>query len=177
VRLVLHGAPHIPHGAARVELLSPLTGLPEPEAEALAPDEQGWLRPIAPGRYRFALHFADDARAPNWYLPQESKELLELAPKAERELVFELRAGGRFELALGGAALEQVELRVEGLEGQPGCTLRFAPQPGAPARGLDLLAPGRYTIHASAPRCRELAAEVLLEAGKFTRLELELKPL
>ncbi len=176
VRLALEPVARIARGPCEVELVSPLYLAPDPEAEPLKPDEQGWLPPLAPGQYLFALRFLDPPGGLNWYLPTETREVLTLASKAERELQVPLKAGGRFELQLSGAPLAQVELRVEGLEGQPACTLRFSEVQGKPARGLDLLAAGRYTIHASAPRCRELAAEVLLEAGQTTSLELALLP-
>ena len=176
VRLVLKPVPRVPAGACEVELLSPLTLAPDPEAEPLKLDEQGWLPPLAPGRYLFALKWKDAPEAPGWYLPLETKDVLELVSKTERELALEPVAGGRFELELSGAALATVELRVEGLENKSQCTLRFAEVAGKPARGLDLLAPGRYRIHASAPRSREIEAEVLLEAGKWTRLTLALQP-
>jgi hypothetical protein len=176
VRIVLKPVPGVAPGAFEVDLVSPLYLAPDPEAEPLKLDEKGWLPPLPPGQYFFALRFKDDASALNWYLPAETKEVLELASKAECEVLVPLEAGGRFELQLSGAALAQVELRVEGLEGQPACGLRFAEVPEKPARGLDLLAAGRYTIRAGAPRCRDLAAEVLLEAGKTTRLELALLP-
>jgi len=176
VRLALQAVAGIAPGRCLVELVSPLYLAPDPEAEPLALDAQGWLPPLPPGQYLFALRFPDAENAPSWYLPVETKDVLELAPKQERELKVALQAGGRFELALSGAPLAQVELSVEGLEHQGKCTLRFAEVAGKPARGLDLLAPGRYTIRASAPRCRDLQAEVRLEAGKWTSLELALLP-
>jgi hypothetical protein len=176
VRLVLQPVAGLAPGPCEVELVSPLTLAPDPEAEPLKLDAQGWLPPLAPGRYLFAARFPGTAEAPGWYLPAETAPVLELAPQARCELPLALRAGGRLELELSGAALAEAELRVEGLEGQPACTLRFAEVAGKPARGLDLLAPGRYTIRASAPRCRELASEVVLEPGRFTRCALALIP-
>jgi len=180
VRLVLQPLAQLTPGPFVVELVSPLTLAPDPEAEPLKPDEQGWLPPLAPGAYLFALRFQDPPGGTNWYLPAETREVLQLESKAEREVAVKLAAGGRFELSLTGAKLAQVEVRVEGLEGQPASALHFSAAAGgpagAPARGLELLAPGRYTIHASAPDSREIEAEVLLEAGKTTRLELALKP-
>jgi hypothetical protein len=176
VRLLLKPVGGQALGPCEVELVSPLTLAPDPEGEPLKLDEQGWLPPLPPGRYLFALRWKDPPQGPNWYLPAETKEVLVLESKAERELALELALGGRFELALRGAPLAAVELRVEGLEGQEKCTLRFAEVAKEPARGLDLLPPGRYRIRASAPRCRDLEAEVRLEPGRFTRLELELLP-
>jgi hypothetical protein len=176
VHLVLQPVAHLAPGPFEVELLSPLYLAPDPEAEPLKLDEKGWLPPLPPGEYLFALRFKDVPGGTNWYLPVETREVLKLASKQEREVALQLAAGGRFELQLSGAPLAQVELRVDGLEGQPASALKFAEVPGGPARGLELLLPGRYTIHASAPRCREIEAEVLLEAGKTTRLELALKP-
>jgi hypothetical protein len=176
VRLKLEPVAGIAPGRCLVEVVSPLYLAPDPEAEPLKLDEQGWLPPLPPGQYLFGLRFQDAPDAPNWYLPVETKQVLELGPKQEREVALPLKAGGRFELVLSGAPLAQVELSVEGLEGQGKCALRFAEVAGKPARGLELLAPGRYTIRASAPRCRDIQAEVLLEAGKWTRLELALLP-
>ncbi len=176
VRLILKPVAGLAPGPCEVDLVSPLTLAPDPEAEPLELDEQGWLPPLPPGQYLFALHFKDPPGGPNWYLPTRTREVLTLASKAQRELELPLQTGGRFELRLSGAALAQVELRVDGLEGQPGSALHFAVVQDGRARGLDLLAPGRYTIHASAPRCREFAAEVLLEPGKTTSLELALLP-
>ena len=172
VRFVLTPIAGLAPGAARVDLLSALTGLPEPDAEPLALDAQGWLPPIAPGTYRFALRFVDTQSAPNWYLPQETKDVLELAPKAQKELALALQAGARLELGLQGPALADAEISAEGLEQQLACKLHF---PGGP-KGSDLLPPGRYRIRANAPKFAEASAEIVLEPGKFTKLVLAPKP-
>jgi hypothetical protein len=171
VRLVLKPVAGFAPGDVLVDLVSPLYGAPDPDAEPLKLDAQGWLPPLAPGRYFFALRFRDAADAPNWYLPFETRELLELASKAEKELALELRAGARIELDLTGPPLADAEVSAEGLEGQPSCKLRFS----AGAKGSDLLPIGRYRIRARAPKFAEASAEIVLEPGKFTKLALTLR--
>jgi len=87
VRLVLKSVGDLAPGPCEVDVLSPLTLAPDPEAEPLRPDAQGWLPPLAPGRYLFALRFRDPLSP---YRSIETREVLELASEAEREIVLTL---------------------------------------------------------------------------------------
>jgi len=87
VRLVLKPVGDLAPGPCEIDLVSPLTLAPDPEAEPLQLDAQGWLPPLAPGRYLFALRFKDP-HSP--YRPVETREVLELDSKAEREIVLTL---------------------------------------------------------------------------------------
>lgn len=105
VQLLLRGALGPPR-RARVELVSALTGVTDPELGPFELDGEGWLPPLAPGRYLFSIGFREDAADPNWYLPLVSREPLELPAGATRELGLTAEPGARLELelALAGPA-------------------------------------------------------------------------
>ncbi len=100
VQLVLRGALATPPHRAQVELVSALTGATDPDLGPLDCDAEGWLPPLAPGRYLFSVGFKEDVADPNWYLPLLTRDPLELPAGQTRELPLTCEAGARLELAL-----------------------------------------------------------------------------
>ncbi|MBK7644164.1 MAG: carboxypeptidase regulatory-like domain-containing protein [Planctomycetes bacterium] len=174
VRLSVKPVEGFAPGAIAVDLVSPLYGSPDPEAEPLALDAQGWLPPLPPGSYLFALRFPEHAGTLNWYLPTQTRKALALESKQELECTIELELGARVELELAGTQPAEAQIEAEGLEGQGKFALHFTNEPSQPARARELLPPGRYRIGAQAYGRGSASAECALAGGAFTKLTLAL---
>lgn len=87
-------------GRLRVALLSPLSAQPIAELGVLTPDEQGWLPPLAPGRYGVEVGFEPELDPPPMHFPVRSRDPIEIESGRDHEISLTARAGGRLWIAI-----------------------------------------------------------------------------
>lgn len=196
LRLVLSSPLGLVKGA-RVQRLSPLTGALDLDLGLLTANSEGWIEGLPPGEQSFAIGFADSLEEPNWHLPVARTAKVQLPAGGARELHQELALGARLELAIAvegtlGAAPQyptrEARLAEQGAfvsfepEGQPERPLNFfGPDgrvesqllPGAAARGVELLLPGRGTLKVQVPGCFLATQSVELAPGAYTRVAIK----
>ncbi len=186
LRVVVSGARGESLSPLRVALLSPLSGQPLAELGTLRPDENGWLAPIAPGRYGVEVGFEPSLDPPTMHFPVRSPGPVEIDSGRDHELSLSARAGGRLRISISidgpaprdfgppdlrtvanpdtayDAWLQENGARAELLtsDGQSRMTLQFFEpplEPGAGPRLQSRLAPGATAL-----------ADRLLEPGIYT---------
>jgi protocatechuate 3,4-dioxygenase beta subunit len=100
VHVTLDGAGRESAAALEIALYSALTEQRVEDAGVLRPDPDGWLPPIAPGRYRLQVGFGARDGELSMYFPIPTRQEVEVRADQVSEYVVHARAGARIRLAL-----------------------------------------------------------------------------